>query len=174
MKRLQTSARILALGLTVALLSSAQVEGGSQWAINRAHRFLSPGERGKEILEYVHLGAQYLSREYIATVPLEDGNFALFYEFKWRTTGDGFTDIAFACDGNGNLYKLAVTKTNAEFNQPFLLANASIKVLGSFLIAEYKDKLKDDTRKLLLKIVDDADAHKLLEWSLKLEQFFGK
>ena len=63
--------------------------------------------------------------------------------------------------------------TNAVLNQPFVLADAAIKLLGSAVIEANKDKMSEGERRLVQKLVDEADARVLLEWSLAFEQLFG-
>lgn len=88
-------------------------------------------------------------------------------------TDDGTTDIAFAFDGDGNFYGLKVIYTNAEWNQPFFMANVSIRVLGNLIISNYRDNMTEEDRKLVQKLVNDADAKSLLELSLRIEQALG-
>ncbi|HLJ28642.1 MAG TPA: hypothetical protein VKY85_18180 [Candidatus Angelobacter sp.] len=151
----------------------------SQSAVNRAHQFLNTDKRAKDTLAFVHAGTTYHGQKYLRTDFVTDdsgqtinGRFALVYRLFWND--DGVTDIAYRCYPNGNVYAVKIMYTNAEGNQPFLWANVSIQVLGNLLIDAYKDKLSVDDRRQLQKLVDNADAKGLLEWSLKLDQFFWR
>ena len=100
--------------------SALAVEDSAQIAVNKAHRFLATAQRGKDILGYLHFGADYRGHEYRETVPVgsaNDGRFALIYRFWWEN--DGLTDVAFLCDPRGNVEEVRVTYTNARFSQPF-------------------------------------------------------
>jgi hypothetical protein len=147
-------------------------------AIDKADRFLRTEERGNETLSYVHFGADYHGHRYLRTDSVVggdgrpvQGDFALVYRFKRRD--DGITDVAYLCDSNGYIYKVQITYTNARWSPPFVMANAAIKVLGNAFVQANKDKMNEFERRIVQKLVDDADAHGLLEWSLKLEQRFG-
>lgn len=141
-------------------------------AVARADHFLSTDRRAKATLNYVHFGTDYRGQQFrrIADVT-NDGEFSLVYRLFWND--DGVTDIAYFCHANGTVYGVKIAYTNAEGNVPFLWANVSIQVLGNLFIEAYKDKLSDDDRKLLQKMVDNADAKGMLEWSLRLDQFFS-
>jgi hypothetical protein len=149
-----------------------------QKAVDRAHDFLKSRKRGVDVLSYVHMGAKYGGHIYKETRTVKDGqgnpvkgHFGLVYTFKWED--DGVTDLAFLCDDAGNVYKLQILSTNAVLNQPFSLSNGAIKVLGNLLIEAYKGQMNEAQKKQLEKLVADADAKALLEWSLKFQQAFG-
>jgi hypothetical protein len=171
---------LVALSLIASMVAPAWAasEDSLQRAMNNAHGFLKTGQRGKDVLDYVHFGATYRGHEFVKTFAVNndagnpiDGWFALVYRFRWED--DGVTDIAFRCNPQGNVYDVQVTYTNAVLNRPFLFANAAIKVLGNLLIEANKDKMDRGERRLVQKLVDDADAKGLLEWSLKFQQAFG-
>ncbi len=174
-----TVAAVLVLSLVIGRPSAARADDAEQRAVDRAHEFLEPAKRGRDVLSYLHFGARYRGHEYVDTVAVKDsdgkrlaGHFALVYRFKWED--DGRTDVAFLCNAKGRVYEVQVVDTNAVLSQPFVLADASIKIIGNVLIEAYKDKLSDDDRKALQKLVDDADSHALLEWSLKVQQALGQ
>jgi hypothetical protein len=100
------------------------------------------------------------------------GHFALVYHFDWQD--DGKTQLGFLCDAKGNVYEVQLVKSNASLNQPFTLANTTLKVLGNLLIEAFKDKMTAAEKKQVQKIVDDADAKAMLEWSLKFQQALGE
>jgi hypothetical protein len=178
MNRLRTNARATALFLLVLALASilsypAAVQGASPGSLDRAHNFLKAEQRGKEILNVLHFGADYLSHRYFAVKTFDDGSFALGYTFKWRTTDDGYTNVAFVCDADGNVQRVIVLDTDAVINRPFVFANLSIKLLGQLLLEHHRDKMSESDRRRLQQLVNDADAHAFLEWSLRLAQFVG-
>lgn len=139
-----------------------------QAAVNRADRFLKTEDIGKTTLNFVHFGADYHGHQYLNTVALGDGAFKLVYRFHWED--DGITDVGYLCDSRGNIYGVQIGDSNAVVNQPFLLANGAIKLLGNALIELYKDQLTTNQRSVVQDLVDKADAHGLLEWSLKFQQ----
>jgi hypothetical protein len=161
------------IALSSALMAPAAAQAASQASVDKAYRFLQNTDRGHEMLTFLHFGATYLSHSYIGGNAYDDGSFRLIFKFRWNTTEDGFTDVAFFCDANGNFRNLEAIRTDAIINQPFAMADLSVKLLGQIIIDGYKDKISADDRRRLQRLVDDADSHKLLEWSLRAEQFFG-
>jgi hypothetical protein len=164
---------ILVFSLVIPSFSMAAPQFDSDRAVSKAQRFLAPRERGEEILEYVHLGADYTRHELVRYVPYESGGFALIYRFVWKTTDLGYTFIAFNFDSQGNFSSLKVGETDATFNLPFLFADLSIKVVGNMFIQAHKNDMKREDLDALQKLIDNADAKSLLEWSLRLDQLFG-
>jgi len=148
-----------------------------QKSVDRAHAFLNTAPRGRNILSYVHFGSKYQGHSYKATRFVTNGgkrvagHFALLYDFAWED--DGKTQVAFLCDARGTLYEVQVVSTNAVFNQPFLTANATIKVLGGLLVEAFKNKMTAAERQDVQKLVENADAKGMLEWSLKFQQGLG-
>jgi hypothetical protein len=140
----------------------------SQAALDRAHLFLKTQERGQDILEYVHLGATYDSHEYLKTLDLGGGSFALVYRFNWQP--DGITDIAFLCDERGTLESVRIEASNGEFNSPFALANLTIGIVGNVLLETLAGDLNNDDKRQIQRIIRNADAKSLLEWSLRFQQ----
>jgi hypothetical protein len=90
------------------------------------------------------------------------------YRFRWED--DGVTDIAFLCNSKGNVYGVQITKTNAMLQQPFMLADATIQVLGNAIISAMGDDLKDTQRTELQKLVDSANSRGLLTAYMRLSQ----
>lgn len=165
--RIRVWALPFALSLIAALPPCLQAADYTQQALDKAHAFLKTEARGREVLSFVHSGADYHGHKYVETIPVDYG-FALVYRFWWEN--DGITDVAFVCDPGGNLSRVQIMSTNAFLSQPFLVANASIAVLGHSLIELYKDKLSDEDRRQLHDLVNKADAKGLLEFRLRLEQ----
>jgi hypothetical protein len=146
-------------------------------AVARARDFLDPAARGRDILSYVHFGSKYRDHSYKDTrfvtsggqrVP---GHFGLVYTFAWGDNDE--TDVAFLCDANGRVYEVKTLNTTAILNQPFLAANLTVKLLGNLLIEAFKNQMNEADRRQVQKLVDDADAKGMLEWSLKFQQSLG-
>lgn len=152
----------------LACSEAAETPRISQAALDRAHLFLKTKDRGKDILEYVHFGATYSSHEYLKTIDLGGGSFALVYRFNWQPAG--ITDIAFLCDARGTLESVRIEASNGEFNSPFALANLTIGVVGKVLLETFGGDLNDDDRRQIRRMIRDADAKSLLEWSLRFQQ----
>jgi hypothetical protein len=172
------AAVVLVLGLMAWRTPLARADDVDPKAINRAHDFLKTAARGRDVLSYVHFGASYQGHSYLETrrvtrngqtVP---GHFALLYHYDWENGGK--TDIAFLCDAKGAVYEVQIVKHNAILQQPFTLANAAVKALGSLLVQAFQGQMSDAQQKELQKIVDDADAKAMLEWSLKFQQLIGR
>jgi hypothetical protein len=176
--------RVLPAILTIVCLLTLNLSARagddiSTTAVRRANNFFKTEKRGKDILGALHFGARYdghTLKEYTRvtdsdgrTVP---GHFCLVYDFQWA--GDGKTQIGFFCDARGNFYSSKVIKTNAFLSQPYAVAKLSIKLLGETLLAAFKDDLKEDDRKAIRKMIDDADPRGLMEVSLKFQQALGR
>jgi hypothetical protein len=168
-------------GLLLALVPSAGADdnGVRQEAMDRAHNFLRSASRGRFVNNFVHFGTKYAQHDFKAWGPVADGNgklvrgeFYLDYSFDWDR--DGATDVRFFCDRRGNIKSITVVNTNAILAQPYLAANAGIKILGNLVIEALTDKLSDADRKDLQKAVDDADAENLLLKALQLQQGLGQ
>jgi hypothetical protein len=160
----------------VACLAPVRADNDlDQSAINRAHKFLAKERRGRDILSYVHFGAKYEGHKYKETrfVTNKDGNrikghFALVYTYSWENNGE--TLVAFLCDAKGNVYEVQINGTNAILSQPFVLAQATVQLLGNLLVEAFKDQMTAAERQKVQKCVDDADVKALLEWSLVFQQ----
>ena len=147
-------------------LSSARAFGQSDSAYQRVRSILDKQQNGQSILEFLHFGADYHGHMFLEESSVNDryGNDvpserALVYRYHWAD--DGVTDVAFFYDARGNIVGSSIVKTNAVLSQPFGLANLSIKVVGR-MVVDSDDKMSDADRKLALELIDDADAHGLL------------
>jgi hypothetical protein len=176
---LRVSSYFFAAGIVLPALSLVCFAQTAETAQNRAavfaDRFLSPEARGREVLGYVHFGADYHGHEYLRTVGVHDSQgrpipeeFALVYRFHWED--DGITDIAFLCDERGYVQRVQIMYTNAVWSQPFTFANGAIKLIGKMVFEANKNKMTPLERELVQKLIDAADAKGLLEWSLRFEQ----
>jgi len=128
---------LLLLALMAAFVTAGQAADFSRQALERADSFLKTEERGRDVLSYIHFGADYRGHQYLKTLTVNgsDSDFALVYRFNWAD--DGVTDAAFLCNSYGSVYAVQVMYTNAVLNRPFFLANASIAVLGHGLIQAF-------------------------------------
>ena len=142
-------------------------------AIARAERFMAAQQRGSEVLSYLHFGATYQACTFEKYYPMANGSFALMYRFDWTTTGTGDTESWFVFNAAGQFDHLEVVSSTGLINQPFLMANVSISLIGNLIIEKYQDRLSVTDRRLLQRLVDDADAKGLLEWQLRVDQALG-
>ena len=174
-RRLSIPAAFVA-SLVVLLLSapvaSAAVE---QRSLDRAHKFLKDPEVGKQVLSFVHFGAEYRRHTYMDVRRVKDAKgaivadkFVLVYRYEWDE--DGTTDLAFLCDWRGNVYKIDVLKHNAIIQQPFAMADLTIKLLGNVVLGAFGDGMTAKDRLELRRLIDAADSRGLLLAYVKLAQ----
>lgn len=169
---------LLVVGLIASLAPSARAADEiPQRVLDRAHNFLKTEKRGKDVLSHVHFGSAYRGHSYTKTLLVTNGgkrvpgHFALVYTFRWAAADT--TDVVFFCNEAGNVYKVQTGNTTAVFSQPFLAANLTVKALGNLIIAAFADQMTPADKKEVQKLVDDADAKGMLEWSLKFQQTIG-
>lgn len=177
------TARLL-FALTVISLASFLPTGGilraeepSQAAIDRANAFLGKRSTGDFVLGYAHLGATYTSHEVQSVRYVQDGNgnvlpgkFAIVYRYNCEASGSGVTDIGFICDRKGNVAEVVVVGTNAVSQQPFLVADATIQVLGNLVIEAFKDQMTKADVRVVQQLVNAANSEGLLEFALVIRQ----
>jgi hypothetical protein len=138
-------------------------------AVRVADAFLKPEARGRDILSHLHFLADYHGHELLKVVALpEERQYMLIYRFWWYK--DGITDVGFFFDSNGKFQRLQVMYTNAQWSPPFTIANGSLKVIGKFIVEQYKDKMNKLAHETLEWLIGHADAKDLLEWRLKFAQ----
>ncbi len=139
-----------------------------QTAIDRAHRILSTKTVGVDVLLFLHMGTAYHGHTLTGTrnVQNEPNDFALVYRYKWGD--DGVTDLAILCDETGNPYAVRVLYTNAILNQPFVVAEATIQIVGNLILEGFGKDMTDADRAAVRKAIDNADAKRLLVWYLQL------
>lgn len=161
--------------MTLALLAQSAYAEVPQQAVDRAGTYLDKREVGKDVLSFVHFGADYKGHAFLnrCTVVDENGKampdkFALVYRFNWEN--DGVTDVAFFCDSSGAIYYVKVIKTNAVVQQPFAVANMTIQVLGEAMIKAMGDNLKEQDRAELKRLIDSSDSHGMLMAYLRFGQ----
>ena len=146
-------------------------------AIDRAHQFLASPKRTTFVLGYLHMGAAMRGVDYVRTANVERNgrlvpdHFALVYRFSWNTTDN--TTVAFVCDGNGNCYDMVALDSTGIVNRPFVLAGASIKVLGELFYSAFQEKLTADDRIVARRLIDNSDAKALLLLALRLQGAAG-
>jgi hypothetical protein len=161
--------------MTLALLASSARADVTQRAIDRAGTYLDKRDVGKDILSFVHFGADYKGHALLNRCSVVDENgrtladkFALVYRFNWEN--GGVTDVAFFCDSAGAIYQMKIVRTNAILQQPFALADATIHVLGDALAKSMGDNLKEQDRAELKRLIDSSDSRGLLMAYLRLGQ----
>jgi hypothetical protein len=173
--------RKLATACVILLLAAAgtRAQEVDARAVARARDFLQTGARGKEVCGILQFGCTYNGHHYLKTLGIKDGDgnlikgyFALVYEFKWND--DGWTRLAFLCDSRGNVYKTQVVDHNGVLNQPFALADLSIKLIGAILLEAFKGNMTEAERRQAEKLIDDANSKGILEMTLKLRQAVSK
>ncbi len=166
------------VALLLVLFVVTQSFAADDAAVVKAHKFLTKPARAKSIMGHAHLGATAKTMQHKDTMGVTrnnvrvPGHFALVYRYEWNEID--WTDLAFLCDANGNVYEIQSLNSSGIFNQPFLLANVSIKLLGEAVYAAFKDDMTQADRDALRAIIDAADAKGLLTFSLRLEQAFGR
>jgi hypothetical protein len=162
----------LAIGTGVAT-RTLEAQAVSRSAVNKAESFLKNDCRGKEIMGFIYLGADYKGASYRDLKPVGDGGFVVTCELRWETTGPGYTVVALSFDSGGSLSGTRVVDTDA-FIPSFYLASKSIEILGNALLDQYKDRLSEIQLNLFRKIVKAADAKSLMELILAIEQLAGQ
>src|SRR5689334_3118950 len=99
---------VLIAGVLTLASATPQAHGAiEQRSMDRVRKLLDDKIMGKNILSFVHFGAEYRGQKYLETraVQTEKGaavpdDFALVYRFEWDK--DGTTELAFLCDHRGN------------------------------------------------------------------------
>lgn len=142
-------------------------------ALARADRFLKTAKRGQFIVSICHFGQKYLSHRYdnvtgVLGVKGRPGHFALAYDFR---ASDGLeTKLLFLCNAKGSVYEVQVRRSNGIVQEPFLVAKASMKLVGELAYEVLKDRLTEADKRVLRKLIDDADARALLAFCLQVQQ----
>ena len=165
-------ASLLVAGL-MSMPASAANDASQIPGYERAHTFLQDRQNAIDILSFLHFGAAYNGHQLERVVGVVDGDgnpvegkFALVYRFHWAD--DGVTDIAFFCNGKGQIYDSQIERSNGQISTPFAFANLSIQLVGRLVVNSDK-KMSDADRKLAIKLIDQADAHGLLNLWLALQ-----
>ena len=175
--RLLLPLAVFSICICLPATGSLRAEEPSQSAINRAQAFLGKRVIGDFVTGYVHLGASYTTHEVQSVRYVTDendkkipGKFALVYRYKWDASGTGNTDIAFVCDPKGNVEDVRVLGTDAVLQEPFLVADATIQILGNVMIEAFREKMTDADVRRVQRLVDAANSEGLLEFSLMFRQ----
>jgi hypothetical protein len=163
--------------LALVLAAGTCTTATAQAPREKATRQLDQRARAERILSFLHFGSTYSDHKQTGRgkVMTRDnrervGHFYLEYKFDWKVGRDtGSTTASFFFDEKGILYDVMIDKTTAEFNQPFLLANLSIKILGETVYALLKDDLSTADRRVIRELIDEADAKGLLKFTLALD-----
>jgi hypothetical protein len=149
------------------------------WADNvtDAKTYLNQQAIGKDITAFLHFGSKFEGHSFDSQVTVVGANgqplsgwFGLVYKFKWNSDGTSdWTRVDFVFNAQGKFTNINVRDSSAVFNQPFLAANVSIKLLGSAIAEAMKNKLSEQERKLIANAIDKADAKQLLEVAIALQ-----
>ena len=172
-RRFQRSCALAFLLILLIFGGSTYSKAQSDGPYEHVRGILDNADNAQTILGFVHFGADYHGHTFlrVTNVHDQDGNDvpaerALIYRYNWED--DGVTDIAFFYDAGGNIVGSSVVNTNAQLNQPFILANLSIQIVGRTMINS-DNKMSESDRKLALELIDKADAHGLLNLWLRLQ-----
>ena len=168
---------VTGLGLAPA---TVQAQQDSKPRVQRAVRFLDSVKRSRYILGYMHFGGTYEDYDILSVLEVVDrdgdtipGHFALKVVYDWKTSfGDNSTTAIIFFDEKGTIYDVRADTTSI-ISQPFVLADATIQVLGNALLQAFGEKMSQDDRKQLQKIVDAADAKALMIFGLNLQMRTG-
>lgn len=166
------SVRTLTAVALLALAGPFAATAAAESPKDRARRLLDDTGRAKAVLLFLHFGSSLDGHSFNRSggVNNRPGHFYMEYEYNWRVGSDkGSTTLSFFFDGNGVFQGVQVDKTDAQFNQPFALANLSIKVLGEAVYEALKNKMTDDQRRTLRRLIDDANSKKMLEFLLLID-----
>lgn len=148
-----------------------------QALIDKAQEFFDAETRGKFMLGYLHLGGDYQAHKCVAPVDVEDkdgnvipGQFCLRYQIDWSLAGsDNTTTLDLLFDAKGRLYDVNNEDSTSIVSPPYLLANGAIKILGKALLEAAKDNLKEEDRRTIQQFIDDANAHGMMLFALKIQ-----
>jgi hypothetical protein len=129
-------------------------------AVKKISNYLDQKSSAETVLSVVHMYTDYKGHEFLAlhAVTGKPNNFAMDYRYKWAD--DGVTDLRFFCDANGSVYNVQVLADNGELNRPFVLAQASIKIISQVLLNN--SDLTAEQRAAIQKLIDAEDAKGLL------------
>ncbi len=161
--------------IAVALLAIAgpfAATAAAESAREKAIRQLNDVGRARGVLLFLHFGSTYSDHNLtgVGGVEGKPGCFYLEYKYDWKVDRNiESTTLSFFFDPMGNLMGIQVDKTTAVLNQPFFLANLSIKVVGATLYEAVKKDLSEANRRIFRKLVEDADAKGLLELILAVD-----
>jgi hypothetical protein len=132
----------------------------SREVVKKMSDYLQEKSNAERILSVVHFGAAYKGHEFLAihSINGKPDNFAIDYRYQW--SDDGVTDLRFFCDGTGSVYAVDVLASNGVINRPFVIAQASMKIISQLLLDN--SNLTAEQRAALQRLVDAEDARGLL------------
>jgi hypothetical protein len=158
----------------------ADVDAQTQQAIEKAETFLGTRRNGEYILSFVHFGATYRNHTLTEVRRVVDrngrdvpGEFALVYRFDWDAGGAGYTDLAILCDRDGDVAGVQVLRTNAIFQQPFAIADATIQVVGAIVLDAFSDQMTNEDKRVVERMIPNSDSKSLLVVGLSMRQSVG-
>lgn len=170
------------LMVVIVAFSTTLYSGAAETSQSKAERLLNEQSRAKSVLSLLHFGATYSSHKCERTGGILDnsnrlipGAFYLDYEYVWDAGGGlGHTTVRYYFNGNGILYHVGIQKTDAIVHQPFAMANISIAIVGGIVQKALENDLSEQGKADLQKIIQNADAKKLLEFSLAIDLLVSK
>jgi hypothetical protein len=112
-------------------------------------------------------------RDSLGSSPGALGEFALVYHFDWDAGGTGYTDLAILCDRDGDVAGVWVLRTNAIFQKPCAIADATIQVVGAIGLDAFSDNLTDEDKRVVERLIQNSDSKGLLTVGLALRQSLG-
>lgn len=168
---------IASLAITPEII---RADSPSTTAVTRAKTFLDKRATGDMILTSAHFGTTYKSHTFQGIRSVTDragnplpGQFALVYRFKWEASDIGTTDLGFICDAKGGIEEVVAISSDGVLQQPFLVADATIQVVGQLVIEMFKDNASSEEIARAKRFVTAADSRGLLGFSLGLKQALG-
>ncbi len=157
--------------VVLVLAGACQAQAADKAAVQQAQRSFDAMERGKFILGYLEMGAQYKDHNCIAVVGVADsdgkripGHFCLRYQFDWAIGEyDNTTTVDLLFDEKGRFYDVNNEKSTSVVWPPYAVANGTIKLLGAVFLEAFKKDLKPEDKKFIQDCIDKADARGMLE-----------
>lgn len=155
----------------VFVLTLAAVSGFAQGApLGKAVSVIEDPDNASGIVRFLHFFSDYKGFKYLETDSVTDnsgqtisGQSALVYRFYCDTNDN--TDVVFFVNQSGQIYQ---TKISRSTGFPFVGANLSMQVLGRMVINS-DDKMTAADKQRALKLMDEADAHGLMDFWLELK-----
>jgi len=161
----------------LVLVAVGQGRAGDRVTVQRALRSFDAAPRAKFMLTALHPGATDTNHKCVAVVGVNDpsgkpvpGHFCLRYQFSWSTSfGDDTTSVDLLFDDLGRLHEINNERTTAIVNQPYVLANGAIQVVGALVQEAFKDRMSAEDRKFVQGCIDNPNARGLMKWVVQLE-----
>jgi hypothetical protein len=133
-------------------------------SIQSIEDYLNTDSAAKLVLNFVHMGADYRGHQLLGAYDVvgKPDMFIVTYRYWWAT--DGMTDVDFVCDSSGSVRAVQIADTNAVFNQPFVVAQASLQLLSQVVVNTAD--LTPSQRAAWQRLVDAEDVRGMLVFLL--------